>query len=88
MSLASLALALLLSCSNSKDTPESIAQKWCDLNSKVFNAPNDEARQKAEKDLKDYEKKIDQKYEGDEEMRKKVMAEVEKCEGASETPEK
>jgi hypothetical protein len=30
--------AMLISCSSKADTPESIAEKWCDLNGKVYRA--------------------------------------------------
>jgi hypothetical protein len=76
---------LFASCNNGgEETPESIAKQWCDLNGKVARATTPEEKEKAEKNRKEYEEKIDKKYKDNEEMRKKVEVEVEKCEDASE----
>ena len=50
----------LISCSGKKETPASIAQKWCDLNGKAHKAEG-AAKEAAEKALDDYEKKIESK---------------------------
>lgn len=71
-------------CNNDSETPESIAKKWCDLNSKVAKAATDEARETAKAAREAFEKSIDEKYKDNDEMRKKVGEEVEKCEDASE----
>jgi hypothetical protein len=71
-------------CNNDSETPESIAKEWCELNSKVAKATTDEEREKARTARNDYEKSIEEKYKGNDEMKKKVSEEVEKCEDASE----
>jgi hypothetical protein len=67
-----------------KETAESIAKKWCDLNSKVAKASTPEAKEAAEQKRKEYENTIEAKYTTDTAMRDQVMKEVEKCEDASE----
>ena len=77
--------AILIACSGGgKETAESIAKKWCDLNSKVAKAETPEAKEAAEQKRDEYEKSMEAKYKDDEEMKKNVEAEVEKCEAASE----
>jgi uncharacterized protein YjbJ (UPF0337 family) len=71
----------LISCSGKKETPASIAQKWCEMNGKAHKAEG-AAKEAAEKALGEYEKKIESKH--DEAFMKQVGAEVEKCEDASE----
>lgn len=79
-----IAVCLFFVACNNSDSPKSIAQKWCDLNAKVAKADNAEAREKALKERKEYEDKIEKKYKNDTAMSRKVNDEVEKCEGASE----
>lgn len=73
-----------IACSGGSESAESIAKKWCDLNSKVHKAANPEDKEKAEQARKDYEQSIEDKYKSDTTMREAVMREVEKCEDASE----
>ena len=84
-----IALSILFAaCSGGgKESAASIAQKWCDLNSKVYKAKTDEEKEKAEQKRKEYERSIEEKYKGDSIMRDAVMKEVEKCEDASEGKE-
>ena len=82
---AFIGLSLLASCGgSSKETPKSIAQTWCDLNGKVYRAAEGEEKEKAKKDRKDYEQKMQEKYGKDENFMKEIGVEVEKCEAASE----
>ena len=75
----------LIACSGGgKESAESIAKKWCDLNSKVDKATSPDDKDKAEQARRDYEKSIEEKYKTDTAMRDAVMREVEKCEDASE----
>ena len=75
----------LLSCSgNKKESAASIAQKWCELNGKVYKATSDEEKDKAKTARKNYENEIDDKYKGDEAFKKELEKEVNKCEAASE----
>jgi hypothetical protein len=83
----SLLIALCIgvtACNNSKETPESIARKWCELNSNVAKAATPQDKEIAKTKRTEYERSIEEKYKGDEEMKKKVEAEVNKCEAASE----
>ena len=54
-------LLLAFSCSsNSKETPEAVVKKWCDLNAKVRQAESgSEAKEKAKEARKKYEDEIE-----------------------------
>ena len=72
-------------CGGGKQTPESIAKKWCELNAKLHQADDGgPGYQKAKTALNDYENKIDDKYGKDAAFMDKVDEEIEKCEDASE----
>lgn len=78
-------LILLAACGGGKQTPESIAKEWCELNAKIHQAPDGGPEYEKAKDArKAFEKKIESKYGKDESFMKKVEQEVEKCEDASE----
>ncbi len=72
----------LTACGSKKDSPASVAQKWCDLNAKAYKAADGSAREAAEATRKKFEKDMEQKY--DKAFMKEVETEVEKCEDASE----
>ena len=74
---------MLVSC-NSKETPESIAEKWCDLNGKVFRAAEGAEKEAAKEARKKYENEMEEKYKNDTAFMKKVGIAVEACEGKSE----
>lgn len=74
---------LFFSCGSKKETAASVAQQWCDLNAKVYQAEG-AAKEAAEKAREQFEKKMDEKYKGDEAFMKEIQKEVEKCEDASE----
>ena len=74
---------VLISCSSKKDTPASVAQKWCDLNGKAYRAEG-AAKEAAEKARDEYESKMEAKYKNDEAFMREMGKEVEKCEDASE----
>jgi len=85
ISLAAITLCFsLLACGGGKETPASIAAKWCELNGKVHKATSDAEKAKAKDAIDAFEKTMDAKYEKDEAFMKQVKAEVEKCEDASE----
>jgi len=84
ISITALFCTIILSCSGKKETPASVAQKWCDLNAKAFKAADGAAKENAEKDRKDFEKKMEAKYKDDKAFMDQVEKEVEKCEDASE----
>lgn len=75
---------IILSCSGKKETAASIAQKWCDLNAKVYKAAEGPAKEAAEKARKNFENKMEEKYKGNESFMEEIEKEVEKCEDASE----
>ena len=74
----------VLSCGSKKETPTSIAQKWCDLNAKEYKATDGEAKDAAKTARKKFEKDMQAKYKNDESFMKEIGKEVEKCEDASE----
>ena len=75
---------LLISCGSSKDTPASIANKWCELNSKAFKAAEGPEKDAAQTILKQFENEMEAKYKDDAAFMKQIESEVEKCEDASE----
>ncbi len=74
----------VISCGSKKESAASIAQKWCDLNAKVYKANDESAKEAAEMVRKKFENDIEAKYKGDETFRMELQKEVEKCEAASE----
>jgi hypothetical protein len=77
---------ILLACgSGGKQTPESIAKEWCELNAMVHKADDGGSDYaKAKEALDKYEKDIETKYGKDPAFMDKVEKEVEKCEDESE----
>jgi esterase/lipase len=75
---------LFVSCTGSKDTPSSIAKKWCELNGKAYKATEGPEKEAAQTALKQYENEMEAKHKDDEAFMKQVESEVEKCEDASE----
>ncbi len=84
LALLALVGVFFVSCSEKKKSAASVAQEWCDLNSKVAKAETDEARQKAMDDRKKFENDFEEKYKSDEAYMKEIGDEIEKCEDASE----
>jgi len=82
--LAFSALFLLTACGGKKATPASIAQKWCDLNGKVFKAADGPEKDAAKAAREKFEKEMEEKYKDDKDFMDEVGKEVEKCEDASE----
>ncbi|MEO5947270.1 MAG: hypothetical protein ABIP79_10685 [Chitinophagaceae bacterium] len=78
------AICIFFAACSSKETASSIAQKWCDLNGKVFKAKEGPAKETAKAAREDFEKKMEAKYKDDKEFMTEVGKEVEKCEDASE----
>lgn len=77
-------IALILTACSGKETAKSAAQKWCDLNGKVFKATDDAEKNAAKAAIDQFEEKLEAKYKGDEAFMKEFETEVEKCEDASE----
>lgn len=75
--------SFMIGCSSKKESAASIAQKWCDLNGKVYKAEGDK-KEAAKKELNDYENKMEAKYKNDEAFMKEIEKETKKCEAASE----
>lgn len=71
------------SCSG-KETAQSVAEKWCKLNAKFYQAADEETREAARKAREAYEETIENKYKGNDAFMEEVKTEVEKCEEASE----
>ena len=74
---------ILISCSSKKETPASIAKKWCDLNAKAHQLKG-AAQEAADEEVEKFEKQMEAKYGSDEAFMKQIEDEVEKCEAASE----
>ena len=67
-------------CNNNKESVESIAKKWCDLNAKVRNAESgSEEKEKAKEAREKYENEIEAKYKSDKEFYDKISEETKKC---------
>ena len=81
-------LSAFLSCSSNsnskKETPESIALQWCDLNGKVHNAAEGPAKEAAEAARKKFETEMQEKFKDNQAMLDNVGKAIEACEDASE----
>ena len=67
-----------------KETPASIAQAWCELNGKYSRAPEGAEKDAAKAARKKFEEDMEAKYKKDEAFMDEIEKEVEKCEDASE----
>jgi hypothetical protein len=76
--------AILSSCSSKAETPESIAEKWCDLNGKVYRAAEGAEKDAAKEARKKFETDMEEKYKSDTAFMMKVGKAVEACEAKSE----
>jgi hypothetical protein len=76
--------AILSSCASKAETPESIAEKWCDLNGKVYRAAEGAEKDAAKEARKKFENEMEEKYKKDTAFMEKVGKAVEACEGKSE----
>jgi hypothetical protein len=65
---------LFVSCSGSKDTPSSIAKKWCELNGKAHKAAEGPEKEAAIS-LKQFENEMEAKYKDDVAFMKQVESE-------------
>lgn len=74
----------IVACGGEKETPESVAQQWCDLNKKVESAKDEVEKEKAKADCKQFEESMEEKYKNDEAFMEKVEDLTEACEGESE----
>ncbi|HMU46438.1 MAG TPA: hypothetical protein PKC72_08730 [Chitinophagaceae bacterium] len=75
---------LFLAGCGSKETPATVAQKWCDLNAKVYKAADGPEKEAAKATREKFEKTMEEKYKNDDAFMKEVGKEVEKCEDSSE----
>ena len=74
----------LFSCSSKKETPESIALQWCDLNSKVHAAPEGPAKESAKAERTKFENEMKEKFKDNQDMLDNIGKAIEGCEDASE----
>jgi len=79
-----MASAILFFACSSKETAQSIAKEWCDLNAKVYKAEDGPLKEAAIAARKNFEEKMQEKYKDQKEFMDEVGREVEKCEAASE----
>lgn len=84
-----LVIAVLLVSCGKKETPESIAAKWCELNLKEQTATTDQEKESALAEKQAYEKEVDDKYFTETEFYTSVLNQMKDCEAAlqSNTPE-
>lgn len=75
---------VLFACSAKKETAESIATKWCELNGQVSKATGDAEKAKALTTRTEFEKSMEEKYRKDTAMMEAIFRAVEACEAASE----
>jgi nucleotidyltransferase/DNA polymerase involved in DNA repair len=76
---------LFLSCGSKKESPASIAKKWCELNARVTKAPDGGPEYgKAKAAREKFEEEMEKKYGSDKAFMDEIEKEVEKCEDASE----
>lgn len=75
---------LYLAGCGSKESPATVAHKWCDLNAKVYKAAEGPEKEAAKAAREQFEKTMEEKYKSDDAFMKEVGKEVEKCEDASE----
>ena len=73
-----------IACRETKDSPSSITQKWCDLNGKAYKATKGPDKEAAVASLNQFENEMEARYKDDETFMKQVESEAEKCEGDSE----
>lgn len=76
--------AMLFSCGDKKETPESIAASWCELNGRVSKAADSPEKEKALNARKEFEQSMEAKYKEDTAMMRAIFRAVEACEAASE----
>jgi len=76
--------ALLFSCGDKKETPGSIAARWCELNAQVTKAAEGAEKTKALTARKEFETSMETKYKEDTAMMQAIFQAVEACEAASE----
>ncbi len=75
---------LLFSCGDKKETPASIAAKWCELNAQVTKAAEEVEKTKALTVRKEFESRMETKYKEDTAMMQAIFQAVETCETTSE----
>jgi hypothetical protein len=75
-----LVVGLLGSCGDSKETPESVAERWCELDKAVNQATSEAEEESARKAREAYEDEMEEKYGEDEAFMDKVEAAAEACE--------
>ncbi len=77
-------IVFLFSCNTNKETPESIADRWCELNKRALATDNSSEQQKALKEREAFELSMEKKYEKDTAMMQAIFRAVEACENSSE----
>lgn len=70
--------------SGKKEKPESIDLQWCDLNNKVYDAPEGSAKEAATAARKKFETEMQEKFKENQGMLDNVGKAIEDCEAASE----
>lgn len=84
IAIPAVAVSILIGCAGKKETPETIAAKWCALNADVTKAAEGETQQKARQARSDFENAMETKYKEDTVMMRAIFKAVEACEGESE----
>lgn len=84
LTIAACCAFLIIACGGKKESASSIAQKWCDLNAKVYKAAEGAEKDAAKAVREKFEKEMEEKYKDNKSFMEEVGKEVEKCEDASE----
>ena len=74
----------LFACKAGKETPASVAEKWCTLNGKVYKSAYGKEKDAARTLLHQFEMEMEARYKEDSVFMNEIEKEVEKCEGVSE----
>lgn len=79
---------VFFSCGNSKESPEDIAGKWCELNKRIMQAEEEVEHDKLVEEIENFEKNVHDKYGNNDEFMKNLDEAMEKCQDELEGLEK
>ncbi len=68
------------SCGASADSPEAVAKKWCEMQTKIKAQEKGDEKIKLKQEQRDFEKSVEEKHKEDKEFMKKVEELVKACE--------
>ena len=75
---------LIIACKSKKETPQTVAKKWCELYTKMVSAPDGGPEYgKAKEAFGKYENTIAEKYLKDAAFWNEIQKEIQTCDGKS-----